>query len=166
MKLLALTLTLVLAACGLDSAGGEEGEGGATADSRCASGLRWTGGNAESSLMHPGADCIGCHSAGEGPRFIVAGTVHLQIDEPSDCYGVEGAVVTVTDANSQSMDLVTNAAGNFYLSARNNLRMPIFASIAFEGRVRAMSVAQTTGACASCHTETGASGAPGRILAP
>lgn len=116
--------------------------------------------------MHPGGDCIGCHSSGEGPNFLIAGTVHLAIDEPADCYGVEGATVTITDVTGQSMDLVTNAAGNFYASARSGLTMPIHASIQYEGRIRAMGVAQSTGACASCHTATGAGGAPGRIIAP
>jgi hypothetical protein len=145
---------------------GEEGGGGISTDNACSSGLRWTGGNAESPAMHPGADCIGCHSSGEGPRFLIAGTVYATIDEPTDCLGVSGVTVTITDATGRTADVTSNDAGNFYLSAKSGLTMPIRASLAFEGRQRIMGAAQGTGACASCHTTTGASGAPGRILAP
>ena len=167
MKFLVSMLAFAsLAAC--MTASGDDGGGGAdsTPDSRCASGLRWTGGNSESPLMHPGGDCIGCHSSGEGPRFLVAGTVSASLDEPADCFGVEGAVVTITDANGTSIDATSNAAGNFYISARQNLAMPIHASVQLGGHVNAMGAAQSTGACASCHTATGTGGAPGRILAP
>jgi len=143
----------------------EEG-GGAVADARCATGLRWAGGDAESPLMHPGADCIGCHASGEGPEFVVAGTVQAAIDDPTDCYGVPGAAVTITDATGKSVATTTNEAGNFYVDARDALVMPIAAVVELDGRLRSMTAQQMTGACASCHTATGASGAPGRILAP
>ena len=146
-------------------AGEEEDEGGgAVPSAECASGLRWAGGNAESSNMHPGGDCIGCHSSDEGPGFVVAGTVHEAFDEPIDCYGVPGVTVTITDATGRSVDLVTNEAGNFY--SNSALMMPIRVRLEHEGRERVMTNTQVTGACASCHTQTGANGAPGRILAP
>lgn len=148
-----------------ESEGGEDG-GGSVSDSRCATGVRWAGGDAESPLMHPGADCIGCHASGEGPNFVIAGTVHAAIDDPTDCYGVAGATVTVTDATGKSVSLLTNEAGNFYVSARDAMTMPIQAKVAFDGRERVMAAAQMTGACASCHTTGGANGAPGRILLP
>jgi hypothetical protein len=157
-----------VAGCGVDYAAGSggDGSGGMTSDPSCASGMRWTGVDHESPLMHPGGDCIGCHSSGEGPRFAIAGTVSESLSDPVDCYGVQGAVVTITDAASQTFTLTTNEAGNFYLSARTAVTMPIHASIAFEGRTRAMVASQVVGACASCHTSAGANGAPGRILAP
>jgi hypothetical protein len=115
--------------------------------------------------MRPGADCIACHSAsGEGPRFTIAGTVHAAFDEPTDCLGVAGVSVSVTDTNGTVVDLVTNSAGNFY--TKTALAMPIHARLSFEGRERVMTLAPQVGACASCHTETGANNAPGRILAP
>jgi hypothetical protein len=163
MKKLALLLAMsALAACVGES---EEEEGGGTvASDLCLSGQRWAGGNAESPSMHPGLDCIGCHSAGEGPRFVIAGTVHGSFNEPDDCTGVPGVAVTITDVNGQTVSMTTNSAGNFYSPA--SLTMPITARLQFDGRERTMVTQQSTGACASCHTETGTNNAPGRILAP
>jgi cytochrome c553 len=77
------------------------------------------------------------------------------------------AIVTITDANGAVVDLVTNEAGNFFLRAQDaTLTMPIRARLAFDGGERAMATPQGTGACGSCHTQSGANGAPGRILAP
>jgi hypothetical protein len=165
MKFVWLAIFAALVVSCTESEGNEDG-GGSVADSRCASGTRWAGGDAESPLMHPGADCIGCHSSGEGPNFVIAGTVQAAIDDPTDCYGVPGATVTITDATGKSVSVLTNDAGNFYVSARDALTMPIQARVAFDGRERAMAGAQMTGACASCHTTSGANGAPGRILVP
>ena len=38
--------------------------------------MKWTVGDRESPEMHPGRSCIDCHAKGEGPRFLVAGTVY------------------------------------------------------------------------------------------
>lgn len=135
------------------------------ADPACSSGMRWTGGNSESPLMHPGRDCIGCH-VDEGPRFVAAGTVYGRLDEPDDCLGVPGVAVTITDAAGTALDVTTNSAGNFFISARSALTMPIRARLSFEGRERMMSLAQQTGACATCHSDTPSETLPGRIVAP
>ncbi|MBS1121535.1 MAG: hypothetical protein H6Q90_3763 [Deltaproteobacteria bacterium] len=162
MKQLALVLAIAWVT-GCTESEGEEG-GGAVASDLCVSGLRWAGGNAESPSMHPGSDCIGCHAAGEGPRFVIAGTVHGSFTEPADCYGVPGVAVTITDATGQTLNLMTNDAGNFYSPAA--MTMPIRATLQFEGRERTMVTRQPVGSCATCHTETGTNNAPGRILAP
>jgi Fe-S cluster biogenesis protein NfuA len=154
-----LVLGLILAGCT-----GEEEETGAVPSELCASGWRWAGGNEESPLMHPGGNCIGCHSTGEGPRFGIAGTVHAAFDEPDDCFGVPGVAVTVTDATGLELQLMTNDAGNFF--SGHTLTMPIRARLAFDGRERTMTFTPQTGACASCHTATGANSAPGRIVVP
>jgi len=164
MKFASFALLGVLVASCTES--GEDDGGGSVADSRCATGVRWAGGNEESPLMHPGADCIGCHASGEGPRFVVAGTVQAAIDDPTDCFGVPGATVSISDATGKTVDVLTNDAGNFFIEARDTMTMPIRAKVAIDGRERAMSGAQMTGACASCHTTSGANGAPGRILIP
>lgn len=159
-----MIVAIVLSGCTGEGEGEEDG-GGSVADARCATGLRWAGGDAESPLMHPGRDCIACHaSGGEGPRFTIAGTVHAAIDDPDDCYGVPGVNVTVTDANGQAITLTTNEAGNFY--SRAALVMPIHARLELAGNLNAMTFTPQVGACASCHTQTGASNAPGRIVAP
>lgn len=167
-----IVLLLPLAACtgGGDDEGGEGGEGGSGTPvdpAECASGMKWTGGDSESPLMHPGGDCIGCHASGEGPTFAVAGTVYDSSNEPLDCFGVAGATVEITDAANQVFTLTTNDAGNFFLRARDaDVAMPIHAVVKYNGNEHAMSAAQSTGACNTCHTEQGANGAPGRILIP
>jgi hypothetical protein len=165
----------VAAAILLLSGGGlvcaESGEGAATgttaANTACLSGMKWTGGDSESPEMHPGSDCIACHASGEGPRFLVAGTVYQKLDEPIDCYGAEGAVVRLTDGKGKLTTLTTNKAGNFMLRFRGNtFAMPFTAKVMFKGNERVMATPQSTGNCAGCHTARGAAGAPGRILLP
>lgn len=139
----------------------------------CTTNQRWTRGDDGSSSMHPGRDCIGCHAAeDEGPRFYVAGTVYATGHEPNDCYGVPratGVKVEVVDANGLAYSLATNAAGNFYLERRGStpFAYPYTARVVDpDGNVRAMAAAQTDGDCNTCHTESGAEDAPGRIAAP
>lgn len=154
---LAMFLVFVLAAC-------DEG-GGSVADARCASGERWSGGNAGSPLMHPGRDCIGCHSDGEGPRFSVAGTVFDRVDEPDECFGTADVRVELIGADGRTVVMHSNDAGNFD-HGRVDLAMPYTARLVYEGRERLMTTPQTELNCASCHAATGLNGAPGRILAP
>ena len=131
----------------------------------CTSGKTWTGGNRESPLMHPGAACIGCHaSSGEGPRFAIAGTVYPTAHEPTDCYGATSASVEVTDAAGKVTTLAVNAAGSFYSSAA--IAFPIHVAVVANGVRRPMSAAPPSGDCNTCHTEKGASQAPGRIVLP
>jgi hypothetical protein len=112
--------------------------------------------------MAPGRACFGCHS-----NFTVAGTVYPTGHEPNDCNGTAsaGAVVTVTDTNGNSATFTADTpSGNFHGSAA--LVFPITAKVTFNGKTRAMSTAVSTGNCNGCHTQTGASGAPGRITLP
>ena len=165
MKNLTLLLILATACAGEGDDDDDEGGGRTVASDLCASGLRWAGGNQESPQMHPGRECIGCHtSGGEGPHFTLAGTVYANLEEPDDCLGVPGVVVTITDAVDHTVTLTSNQAGNFYTS--QTLTMPIRAQLAFDGREAMMQASQSTGACASCHTATGSAAAPGRIVAP
>ncbi len=135
----------------------------------CTSGVTWTGDDG-SSLMHPGMACIACHtqggSGGEGeggPSFSAAGTVYPTTHEPNDCYGID-ATVTITDASGATYAATANRAGNF--SFRQALQFPITASVSSNGRTRPMATPQMSGDCNSCHTQKGAFGAPGRIVAP
>jgi hypothetical protein len=150
---------------------GQEGSGPATAaggSASCTSQQVWVGGDRESSSMHPGAACISCHDSqgGEAPTFAIAGTVYPSAHDPNDCLGTNaaGAQVVITDAKGQSFTIGVNGAGNFLL--RGAIAMPFQAKVVAGGKERAMSAAQTNGDCNSCHTETGANGAPGRIQAP
>lgn len=116
--------------------------------------------------MKPGGDCIGCHSQGEGPRFTVAGTVMNAYNDDTDCNGVSGVTVRLTDTNGKTLDLVTNSAGNFYRQGATGIATPFTVKLINGTRERSMATPQTDGNCASCHSAQGANGAPGRILAP
>ncbi len=160
---------LVVIACGegQDGEGWEGDEGGQwrAPDPSCASGERWTGGDEESALMHPGSSCIACHkSQGEGPLFRIAGTVYPAEHEPTDCFGASDAEVVITDANGVSITLSVNAAGNFTHS--DTLTFPVHAVVVKGGKTRAMQSEVTDGDCNHCHTDSGEQGAPGRILLP
>jgi cytochrome c553 len=116
--------------------------------------------------MHPGQDCIACHEReGRGPRFTLAGTVHAQLNEVDDCFGVSGATVQVKDVNNHlAVTLTTNEAGNFFTEAAvpNPFKIEVLAS----GKSNVMATPQTSGECASCHTQQGANSAPGRVQSP
>ena len=159
----------ILLFSGVIAAFGEQGEttASSTSSSACVSGIKWTGGDSESPEMHPGGNCIGCHASGEAPRFLAAGTVYTKLDEPNDCYGVQGVVVQLTDARGKVQALQTNRAGNFMLRDRGQrLAVPFTAQVKFRGQTAEMASPQSTGNCAVCHTAKGANGAPGRVIIP
>lgn len=137
----------------------------------CTSGTMWTGGNSESPLMHPGGACNACHAtSGDdiaprgAPRFSIAGTVYPTGHEPNDCNGATSATVEITDAAGSVTRLPVNAAGNFFTVAA--IASPFHVAVVAGGKRRAMGAAPPTGDCNSCHTQNGASGAPGRIALP
>ncbi|MFO0683214.1 MAG: hypothetical protein U0234_14245 [Sandaracinus sp.] len=138
----------------------------------CTSGTYWTRRDRGSELMHPGMACIDCHSLGEGPDvpLTIGGTVYPTSHEPDDCNGSSEALaggtvtVTITGSDGASVQLTTNEAGNFMYD--QPIAFPITATVEVGGRVRAMTTPATSGDCNSCHTESGTSGAPGRIQAP
>jgi hypothetical protein len=134
----------------------------------CTSKTNWTRGNSGSSAMNPGQACISCHSGGEGPRYVIAGTLYPTGHEPSNCDGVNGttgARVVVTGSNGTSITLTPNSAGNFYSST--SLAGPYKAKVVDStGKERVMVSTASSGDCNTCHTQSGASGAPGRITLP
>jgi hypothetical protein len=147
--------------------GGSAGGGGAAYDTpvQCTSGLTWGGGEG-SSLMNPGMACIACHSRGSGPRYTIAGTVYPTAHEPDLCEGASGITVVITDANGNTFSThASNSSGNFSLGGA--IALPYRAQVVnASGATRAMATPQTSGDCNSCHTVSGANGAPGRIMAP
>jgi hypothetical protein len=131
----------------------------------CTSNAFWTGGNHESPLMHPGVACIACHATNfEAPPFTAAGTVYPTGHEPDNCNGAKAVTVVLTDAHGAVYQLSANAAGSFSTNAP--LAFPIQAKVVANGRERAMSAAVMTGDCNSCHTQSGANQAPGRVVVP
>lgn len=139
-----------------------------TPDPSCRSGWRWAGREHESELMHPGADCIDCHRRShEAPSFALAGTIYAAAKEPTDCLGVESAVIRITDAKGLRTELVSNHAGNFFIKSKaGRITLPYTAEVSYMGRTRQMFSPQCETSCNSCHTPEGKNGAPGRILAP
>ena len=167
MRSTCVILVLLAASCG-GPFGEREAGLKSVPTSTCASGQQWAGGNDGSDLMHPGSDCNACHAASrEGPIFQVAGTVYADTSAAEDCAGVSGATVTITDANNQVFTLTTNEAGNFYLTSRNgSVAFPYKAKVSKGGQDLPMSGSQSNGACNSCHSPGGSSGAPGRVMSP
>lgn len=136
---------------------------------RCTSDTTWTRGNAESPFMNPGQACITCHRSMRGPSYAFAGTVFASGHEPDNCNGAastgaDPVAVRITDANGRVFTLTPNAAGNFY--TRTSFTPPYRAEVTWQGRTRVMQGPQTNGDCNSCHTQTGAQDAPGRITLP
>jgi mono/diheme cytochrome c family protein len=134
----------------------------------CTSGKTWREGNEGSPEMNPGMACIQCHAASdEGPRFSIAGTIYPTAHEPDLCDGAppaSGAQVIITGADGRTLTLAPNAAGNFY--AETAVAAPYRARVVTAGGERAMTAAQTSGDCNTCHSIAGANGAPGRIMLP
>ncbi len=114
--------------------------------------------------MAPGSDCMSCHGGGRGRSFQVAGTIMGAYKDSTQCDGVSGATVTITDATGRSIEMTSNSVGNFF--DQTYLTPPYTAKVSLNGKEVAMKTPQTDGACGSCHTETGANGAPGRIVPP
>jgi hypothetical protein len=136
----------------------------------CTSKRYWKNGDEGSPLMHPGKACIACHDGGreeKGPRLSIAGTVFPSLVEPDDCNGAaaSGLQVVIKGADGRILTLTPNAAGNFY-AEEERVALPYTAELRYQGRVRAMTQPQSSGDCNTCHTERGASAAPGRILLP
>jgi hypothetical protein len=140
------------------------------APATCTSKTTWNQGTNGSPSMEPGHACISCHnsSGGEAPRFVIAGTLYPTGHEPDNCNGVNGstgAKVVVTGNNGAVVTLTPNSAGNFYSST--TLPPPYKAKVVnASGVERVMSGTASSGDCNSCHTQSGANSAPGRIALP
>lgn len=131
----------------------------------CASGKRWVGEKTGSEEMYPGRDCVACHRDNDGPAFFAAGTVYDVYDEngavtsQNDCFGLEGATVTISAADGQVFQAKTNRAGNFFFEGdESSLAMPFRATIEYElpgGTLsrQAMDSSPSYGGCAHCHRE-------------
>lgn len=137
--------------------------------SMCTSNVRWTKGSQGSPQMHPGAACVACHkNSNAAPKFTIAGTIYPTLHEPDDCNGIDGTKravqIVVTDNNGKVITLAPNVAGNFYSMAA--IALPFRVRIVSGNKTNVMASAQSSGDCDSCHTEKGAAGAPGRIIAP
>jgi hypothetical protein len=154
----------------------------------CASGQRWSGGDDDekgereegedddgSPDMLPGRACIACHAQNEGPTFSIAGTVFPSGHVPDDCVPTSAeaddliqATVVITGEDGQALTLPLTPTGNFaqWDNGYVAVAFPVTAKVVYQGKERTMRTPQRSGDCNGCHTETGESGAPGRITLP
>jgi hypothetical protein len=134
----------------------------------CYSQLRWIGEKRGSPEMFPGRDCVGCHLDNDGPPLAIGGTLYAYVQRGpavlatqtgEDCYGIEGKVVTITDANGQEFNLTTNRAGNFYVEGNpEDFAKPFSVdlngwNVREDGTVQDTPMGMTPmyGGCARCH---------------
>jgi hypothetical protein len=134
----------------------------------CYSELRWVGEKRGSPEMFPGRDCVGCHIDNDGPPLALGGTLYpyvtsqaqnLELQSGTDCFGIEGIVVTITDADGQVFEVTTNRAGNFYVEGNpDDFAKPF--SVVLDGwgllpdgsvRSTPMTTRPMYGGCARCH---------------
>jgi hypothetical protein len=133
----------------------------------CTSNKYWTTQMGNSLSMRPGEACQACHQKQGGPIYTVGGTVYPTAHEPKDCNGSVGGGtmnVVVTDKNKNVVTVPVNSVGNF--GTRAAIVPPFFVTVTQGGKSRPMIGSLTNGDCNSCHTEAGANGAPGRVMAP
>ena len=141
----------------------DAGQNPYSAPPKCTSNKFWTSGN--SGNLAPGQACQACHQKQGGPAFTIAGTVYPTAHEPVNCNGAPGPMqVVVTDKNAKVVTINVNSVGNF--SSNSTLAAPFTVKVVNGVKTRPMAGALTSGDCNSCHTQNGANGAPGRILAP
>lgn len=119
-------------------------------------------------LMRSGENCLSCHRTGgqAGNKvWSAAGTVFTSATSAQD-EGVEGATITIEDANGKTVNLESNAVGNFYTA--EPLVKPLQMRIAYQGKSAAMPIPlNADGACNACHSHPDPiGGAAGRIRIP
>ena len=134
----------------------------------CYSELRWVGEKRGSPEMFPGRDCVGCHIDNDGPPLAIGGTLYPYVLQPpqaqqlqtgTDCFGIEGIEITITDADGQVFPVTTNRAGNFFVEGNpDDFAKPF--SVVIDGwglrangqpQVTPMSTQPMYGGCARCH---------------
>ncbi len=159
--------------CGDADAGAPPPDAGVPVDfpndpAQCTSKLDWFLGNSLGDVMNPGKACNECHQQKGKVVFAAAGTVYPTGHEPDLCIasGSNGAEIELTDKNGAKTTLKANLSGNFSAKSIAGFTPPYTAKVIFKGQERAMIAPQTSGDCNSCHTQNGASGAPGRIRLP
>jgi hypothetical protein len=117
-------------------------------------------------LMRPGDNCLRCHQANSAvgaPEWTAAGTVFPVHDAPT-MDGVEGAMLSITDATGHTVSLVTNEVGNFYTD--EPLTAPLHVALELAGERIEMPVPAPAGSCNACHSKSPVGGPRGRIFVP
>ncbi len=126
-------------------------------------GLGWVVGcgNGNSPLMRPGEDCLRCHDGDRAPRWTAAGTVYGDENAAAD-QGIRGVTVVVIDSSAKAIELVSNAAGNFYTA--ETLTPPLDAYVEKDGVRIDADAGVGNGACNTCHGLPPTDQADGRLF--
>ena len=133
----------------------------------CYSEMRWVGDKRGSPEMFPGRDCVGCHIDNDGPPLALGGTIYpyvvgaqvaLAAQTGEDCFGKEGVRVQITDLDGQTVETVTNRAGNFFIEGNpDDFAKPFNVQIVWtndtdgEEKTTQMFTAPSYGGCGRCH---------------
>lgn len=127
----------------------------------CYSEMRWVGEKRGSQEMFPGRDCVGCHIENDGPPLAIGGTVYpyllgqqdaQTLQSGTDCFGLEGVTVRVTDADGQEFVVTSNRAGNFFVEGNpDDFAKPFKVQLEYEDITPAMSTSPMYGGCGHCH---------------
>lgn len=145
---------------------------------QCTSDVYWRG-DEGSPQMYPGRDCISCHTReraegeDEAPDLLVAGTIYPTGHEPDDCKSTalspDLRVLVRSMVTGDELQLTPGSAGNFLLhrsAAPAGFAAPFTVKLVDGTTERTMAMAAPNGDCNACHTQPGATGAPGRVVAP
>ncbi len=130
-----------------------------------------TGREDPNALRNQGEDCLSCHRpGGKAPRslFTVSGTVFRDAAGDPRETGAGGVAVVLTEAGGRRIELLTNAAGNFW--TKEAVAFPVRAALRAQpaGAVReGPPVACAHGNCNACHSyEKPGLLARGRLVRP
>ena len=141
---------------------------GVACDPVLASKIDALGGNApgvrNGPLHRPGQPCTLCHDGAfrDPPAFSVAGTVYTSADS---AVPLAGAIVTLVGADGASFPVMTNDAGNFYVSPDAfSPKYPMRVSVAYGGTtVQMQSHVGWSGSCGTCHADPAGPDSPGHV---
>jgi hypothetical protein len=79
--------------------------------------------------------------------------------------GMPEVAIVITDRTGRTLPAIpVNSVGNFKYEVE--LLLPLNVKVVAHGKESKMMMQAPRGDCNSCHTQTGAENAPGRILAP
>jgi hypothetical protein len=115
--------------------------------------------------MHrPGQPCLLCHDGalGDPPEFSLAGTV---FQHPTGVEAAQGATVELRNADGSGFEVVTNRAGNFYLTPDHfRPHYPLEVKVHWQGEITTMhTTIGREGSCAGCHSDPAGRDSPGHV---
>jgi hypothetical protein len=118
----------------------------------------------EGPLHRPGQPCLTCHgdSGPASSEFTLGGTVYALFREDAPA---AGAVVRVEDITGRTLSLLTNAAGNFWVTPAQWVpTYPIQMKVTLGGVSKQMTThVGRAGSCADCHREPPSQTSPGHV---